>query len=423
MFGHSIFFKLNILFAIALMTTLIAAFSIVAHIAKKDRADLTYKIRILLKEIRHTQQKPKELLKEFHLQEVEPKVRQEILKNSKHHKRYRLHARVPNHRKRFHILHYQGDIYIDIVTRELHLLLKVQQNIWEQFSIPLLIFLSIVILLIVMYVMIRKSLVPLKKLEQDIVAYGNGKFPDYRLSKKQDEITLVSNAFYNAIEKSKKLLDSRQLFVRNIFHELNTPITKGKILTEIVEDIKTQEMLDSIFSRLAMLLQELAHMEKITTGDYMIERRYIPIIELIDQAKDLLYIEDDIPNNIHDEVIEADFNLMTIVFKNLIENAQKYAQHLEIVYHTGTLSFISDGEPLEYPLDHYTQAFTKGSKQAKGFGLGLYIVSEILTKHQMRLEYSYKEQKNIFSIVYYTQNTYPYLVPFMLEVFLYLIVV
>lgn len=399
MFRHSIFFKLNILFAIALMTTLIAAFSIVAHIAKKDRADLTYKVRILLKEIRHTGEKPSELLAEFHLQEIDGKDRKEILKNANQHKIARPFRRDQKHYKHSHILHYQGETYLHIVTRDVHLLLKIQQNIWERFSIPLLIFLSIIILLVGMYVMIRKSLAPLRKLEKDIVAYGNGTFPDYILSTKKDEITLVSNAFYNAIEKSKKLLDSRQLFVRNIFHELNTPITKGKILTEIVEDTKTQEMLDSIFSRLAMLLQELAHMEKITTGDYTIEQRPTPIIELIDQAKDLLYIQSDIPNNIHDEVIEADFNLMTIVFKNLIENAQKYAQHLEIIYHNGKLSFMSDGEPLEYPLCHYTQAFTKGSKQAKGFGLGLYIVSEVLAKHQMRLEYTYAEQKNIFSII------------------------
>ncbi|MEA3491326.1 MAG: ArsS family sensor histidine kinase [Campylobacterota bacterium] len=398
MFRHSVFFKLNILFAIALIATLIAGFSIVAHISKKDRADLTYKIRILIKEMRHTKEKPIELFKEFHLQEIYGKERQHILKNANYHKMHRLYTRDKKYRKRSRILYYQGDTYVHIVTREVNLLLKVQQNVWERFSVPLLIFLSIIILLIVMYVMIRKSLVPLKKLERDIVAYGDGEFPDYILSKKQDEISLVSNAFYNAIEKSKELLDSRQLFVRNIFHELNTPITKGKILTEIVEDTKTQEMLDSIFSRLAMLLQELAHIEKITAGDYTIEQQPIPIVELIDQAKDLLYIESDIPSNIHDEVIKADFNLMSIVFKNLIENAQKYAQHLEIIYHAGELSFVSDGEQLEYPLSHYTQAFTKGSKEEKGFGLGLYIVSEILTKHQMRLGYSYREQKNIFII-------------------------
>lgn len=401
MFRHSIFFKLNILFAIALITTLIAAFSIAGHMAKKDRVDLIYKIRILLKEIRHTSNKPTEIFDEFQLQQIRGKQRYIVLKRGNYHNLHRLPSRKFRHKKRYDILHYQGNIYIHLITREMDILLKVNKNIWDRFPLPLVIFFMIVVLLIIMYVMIRKSLVPLKKLERDIVAYGDGHFPTYQLSSKRDEISLVSNAFYNAIEKSKKLIDSRQLFVRNIFHELNTPITKGRILTEIVDDEPTKEMLDSLFTRLSMLLQELAQMERITAGDYTIDKHPIRIIELIDQAKDLLYIEEDIPNNITNEVLEVDFNLMSIVFKNLIENAKKYAKNLEIIYSDKKISFSSQGEPLEYSLTHYTQAFTKGSgDQQKGFGLGLYIVSEILSKHQMHLDHIYKDGKNIFSIIF-----------------------
>ena len=65
------------------------------------------------------------------------------------------------------------------------------------------------------------------------------------------------------------------------------------------------------------------------------------------------------------------------------------------------ISFSSTGDALKYPLSHYTDAFRKGDGfgSARGFGLGLYIVKEILQKHGMELSYRHSEGRNIFSIV------------------------
>ncbi len=53
---------------------------------------------------------------------------------------------------------------------------------------------------------------------------------------KKDEIAALANQFDSAVIKIKSLRDSRQLFLRNIMHELKTPITKGKLATEMIED-------------------------------------------------------------------------------------------------------------------------------------------------------------------------------------------
>ncbi len=402
MFTHSILFKLNILFIIAIITTFISAFSITTHIAKRDNADLIFKSRILFKEIRVTREKPIELIEEFNLVEVPKNQIKNILSKAKHHIP-RDKIRTPHRRphKNYNILHYKGDNYISIHSKSIRLLLKDKLNFWDRFSLPLFIFFGIFILLIIMYTLLRRSLAPLKLLQKEIITYGEGIYPSYKFSNKKDEISLLSNAFYQAVEKSKTLIESRKLFLRNIFHELNTPITKGKILAEILDEGSNKQMLDSIFTRLASLLQELAQMEEITSGDYTVDKKPIPIRELIDQARDWLYIDDEINSNISNETMNVDFHLMSIVFKNLIDNGQKYGTQLNITYDTHDILFISKGEKLDFELEYFTQAFSKGDKRSsqQGFGLGLYIVHQILQKHQMTLHYNYNNGLNIFKII------------------------
>ena len=219
-------------------------------------------------------------------------------------------------------------------------------------------------------------------------------------SQPRSVVPLASNAFYHSVEKVKRLTDSRQLFIRNIFHELNTPVTKGKILAEIVEEPKTQKMLDSIFTRLSTLLKELAKVEKITSENYAVFIKPVRVIELIDEASDLLYLDEKIKTNITNEMIEADFSSMSIVFKNLIDNALKYGENLEVIYSDNTISFVSDGKALKKNFSSYIEAFSKGEEpnSEKGFGLGLYIVNEIIHKHKMNFHYKYKNGKNIFIV-------------------------
>ena len=402
MFTHSILFKLNILFIIAIITTFISAFSITTHIAKRDNADLMFKARILFKEIRATREKPIELIEEFNLIEVPQNKIKYILQKAKYHiPRDKIHTPHRRPHKKYKTLHYKGGNYISIESKSVRLLLQDRLNFWDRFSLPIFIFLGIFILLIVMYTLLRRSLAPLQLLQKDIITYGEGIYPSYKFSKKKDEISLLSNAFYQAVEKSKTLIESRKLFLRNIFHELNTPITKGKILAEILDEGSNKKMLDSIFTRLASLLQELAQMEEITSGDYPVDKKPIPVRELIDQARDWLYIDKEIESNITNETINVDFHLMSIVFKNLIDNGEKYGSDLKIIYDAQSISFISSGDKLDYNLEYFTQAFSKGDKRSsqQGFGLGLYIVHQVLQKHSMNLNYTYKDGLNIFKIV------------------------
>ena len=71
-----------------------------------------------------------------------------------------------------------------------------------------------------------------------------------------------------------------------------------------------------------------------------------------------------------------------------------------ITYSDTTLSFVSCGEVLQENFVTYTEAFSKDKEanSEKGFGLGLYIVNEIIHKHKMHFNYAYQNGKNRFIV-------------------------
>ena len=394
----SIFFKLNLFFAVALIATLLAGFLTVLHFAKRDQTELLIQSRLLIREYRAKHTKPVAMIREFDLVEIPRKRWRPVLAELKHERKT---SRIRHHRLGAAlVISHQGYLYLWIHARDFKILLRQRQGIWQKRLGALAIFGAMVLLLAMIYWLLRRSLLPIRRLQQDIVRYGEGHYPEGEIfSRKKDEIAQVGNAFYASASRTRRLIQSRQLFVRNIFHELNTPVTKGKILAELVDDPKTQSMLDSIFSRLASLLKELAQMEQITSQDTTLHTRPVRLVELIDQARDLLYIQEPIPTNITDEMMDADFATMSIAFKNLIDNARKYGKDLAIIHREDGIDFVSEGKPLTHALAYYTEPFSSGDTRSnEGFGLGLYIVDEIAKKHGMKLQYRYEEGKNIFTL-------------------------
>ena len=82
----------------------------------------------------------------------------------------------------------------------------------------------------------------------------------------KDEISEVANEFENAVKQLRQLRDSRNLFLRNIMHELKTPITKGKLVSDMYEDSERKHILIRVFQRLEYLLSEFAKIEELTSG-------------------------------------------------------------------------------------------------------------------------------------------------------------
>ena len=200
----------------------------------------------------------------------------------------------------------------------------------------------------------------------------------------------------------RELLHSRQLFLRAIMHELKTPIAKGRLVSEMLEDEKNKARMHSIFERLNLLIDEFAKIEKITSKNFELTIKPYKMSDLLEASIDMLMIENPkrlITTRIEkDYSVEVDFELFTLVVKNLLDNGIKYStdKHIVVVISKNTLEIINHAEALNEPLENYFKPFHTSKK---GLGLGLYIVKSILDIHHMELGYRHEDGKNIFTVV------------------------
>ena len=263
------------------------------------------------------------------------------------------------------------------------------------------VFAVVAVILLAAYIFVIYKIKPLRKLKRQIVKFANGELNGVQnVGNGKDEISEVSEAFYEAVCQIKALNDSRHLFLRNIMHELNTPITKGLIAAQMIEKSKNQERLISVFHKLENLINELAAIEQITSKIGLTNKTPCLMRDLIDEAIDIAMVEKEhVGISELDEVrVMVDFKLFSVAIKNMIDNGIKYStdKHVNIMVSKDHMKFITQGEKLKNDLDFYIQPFIKGEDAQKSFGLGLYIVSNILEAHGLKFGYEYKNGMNVF---------------------------
>lgn len=308
-----------------------------------------------------------------------------------------------NSKRAIRVFSYDGDLYLRIQTpmgEVLYFQSPVQKNSFARVTVPL----FAIALLILLYIATIRSLLPLYTLRKNIKAFAEGDSTIECKSNKKDEIAALANEFDASVKKITKLKDSRQLFVRNMMHELKTPITKGKLVLAMLDDSNYKQTLQNVFSRQETLLEQFSRIEKLRANEIEIEKHKYTAEDIVDYAIDLLVHEKEkISLHIEPVDLQVDLELFATALKNLLDNGIIYSNDKKVSLHVnqGSIQISNKAKPLEYPLEKYAQAyFLGGSKQksSRGLGFGLYISWHIILAHGMQLTYSHEAGTNIFTI-------------------------
>jgi sensor histidine kinase len=299
------------------------------------------------------------------------------------------------------IILYNNHNYLKILHVDKMLLLEDKDFQTHRYEIIKIIFVVVALILLAAYVFVIKKLKPLRRLKRQIEKFANAELDKVQnVGNGNDEISEVAEAFYDAVSQIKSLNNSRKLFLRNIMHELKTPITKGRLVAEMIEKSKNQERLVSVFIKLENLINEFAAVEQITSNIALNNTKICLIDDLIDEALDIAMVEKgQVTVNKIDEVnLNVDFKLFSIAIKNMVDNGLKYSpnKHVNIIVLKNCIKFINQGEQLKQEIKHYIEPFTRGNDTQNSFGLGLYIVDNILKAHKLNLGYEYKNGLNVF---------------------------
>jgi len=293
--------------------------------------------------------------------------------------------------------------YFHVLTPHFRILFK-DPTIYKSQNLGYLFFVSILFILIGLYMWLIRSLKPLYNLKNDISKFANGDLNINCKSEKKDEIAQVANEFDNAVKQIRQLLDSRQLFLRTVMHEIKTPIAKGKIVSELINDERQKDRMNNIFSKMDYLVNDFANIEQIISQNYKINiQKYF--FEEVFQNSIKMFM-----GNVNEKmeiefnskrVINVDIELFSLVFKNLIDNAFKYSSDgkIKIIEKDDFVEFISKGDKLKYPIENYFKPYHNSiDSKNHGMGLGIYIIKSILDLHKFNFNYSYENNTNIFKI-------------------------
>jgi two-component system, OmpR family, phosphate regulon sensor histidine kinase PhoR len=242
-----------------------------------------------------------------------------------------------------------------------------------------------------------KSANPIKRVNQEIVAYATAK---------QQEI-----------DELKKLEVFRREFIADISHELKTPIfaAQGFVLTLLEGAVDDENVRYKFLKKAAksleglnLLVQDLLTLSQIESGDMVMQFENFDMVQLTKevfeqleekaQRRNVALITS--PNEEGIIFVNADYSKIMQVMTNLVSNGIKYGiengiVEIEFAQEEGLVQVIVKDNGHGIPKEHLKRIFERfyrveksRSRQQGGTGLGLAIVKHILQKHNVEIQVS-----------------------------------
>lgn len=294
-----------------------------------------------------------------------------------------------------HIRYFDDDIYLRDTTLQ-----RAQKEGW---ILNALVIADIVVLSII-FIIILRMLSPLHSITGSMRRFAQGEYRSRSPIHSRDEIGEVARSYNEMAQTIENLIRSRQELLRDVGHELRTPIARGMFALEQLEDSNIRDSLKRSLKELDQLTQELLEIEKLQATD-TIQSESFSVETLVMEALSKLYLSDE--SNIEVRIeenfsITGDLQYLSLALKNLLDNALKYADRLPIRLEASSQSInvYNHGLPLEKEFGYFLTPFTRqeSSRTTDGFGLGLNIISKIVAKHGFLLSYRYENEEHCFSI-------------------------
>jgi signal transduction histidine kinase len=235
----------------------------------------------------------------------------------------------------------------------------------------------------------------------------------------KDEISTLIRVFNSLMSEIKENQQRKDEFISIVSHELKTPLTSVKGYLELMDAMEdrqpnkqfVQKGLENV-KKLEKLIRDLLDVSKIQSGQLELNIAQFNIVALLDEtiaSTQMVSGTHEIiwENYLDNEMIIADRHRIEQVMTNLLSNAIKYSPGGKrvIVYSEKTdkelIIKVRDfglGVPKDESLNIFERFYrSKGmSTTIVGFGLGLYICKDIITRHSGRIWVESEEKGSAF---------------------------
>ena len=277
------------------------------------------------------------------------------------------------------------------------------------------VFIIIIIIIFVAYILAKTLTKPLNNINREVKKIANGDY-DISLNEGKDElgilstnINIMSREIKSRNNELMSMIDSKQLFIDNLSHEMNTPLTSiygySKLLenAELNEEqkIKYLQYIQSETNRISDMYKKLLAISYKSNNN--IDKQNIKLEDIFSELK----IELDsklnsknikllIDNNIKE--IYCDKMLVSLAISNLVRNAIEISEdnsNIEIkTYEDNNNKYIEvidygkgiEEEQISKIVEPFYRVDKARSRAHGGAGVGLSIVTKVMNLHNGKLD-------------------------------------
>lgn len=277
---------------------------------------------------------------------------------------------------------------------------------------------------------------PLKKLQDSALELSRGNLAHRAPEMGTEELNKVAHAFNTMANQLQAMIEEQRAFASNTSHELRTPLTTMRLRTEALRYDKTLDEatrkiylqeLDEELLRMSSLIDDLILLSRFDAGRAQVGTDHIDFLRFAENLHRSFAAEAASRNiEFHlllpsqgERVLQASLNHVSILFRNVLENALKYTPaggtirwqiHIE---KDEIISVIEDtGQGIEPEnLPHIFDRFFRGdkahSREIQGTGLGLALVKAIADVYgaKIHVESAGKDQGTTVTIWWKTAVT------------------
>ena len=259
---------------------------------------------------------------------------------------------------------------------------------------PVLLLITAVVL--VAHVMLRRLLLPLRALADGVMRLTRGELDVVIPSATRDEFGALTAAFNRMVAQVREMIGARDQLLVDVSHELRSPVTRLKVALELLPEDQLRARMAADVREMEAMITELLELERLRDGRAIRKERV-----------DLRHLVDEVVASCGDRrppvrvgstavpvMLDADPRMMTVVIRNLVENAVTYSladsRPVDIVIAddgANVMLRVTDDGPgipegeMANVFEPFYRLDRSRSRRTGGYGLGLSICKRIVEAH------------------------------------------